>query len=153
MGRGNYCPSGDCWDVWYVDYDKYEYDEEEDEHYQGVDYELICEDMHKALESIRKRFPSFEKVDGEWGSRYWGEEYCLKNKLFRVGLADNTWSMALFIQMRDDIWIEQENLAKRHLPEYSKAILQIMLETFGEISIRSGAWCSRTVRLGEEVSA
>lgn len=152
MGRGNYCPSGECADQWYVDYDNYRYDEDEDEHYEGIDYEELMLDMEQVLEAIKKRFPSF-RDDVKWGDGYWGEEYRLSNKLFRIGTADNQWSAVLFIQMRQDLWIEQETLAKRHLPEYSKAILQIMLETFGEISIRSGAWCSRTVRLGEEVSA
>ncbi len=153
MGRGNYCPSGECSDQWYVEYDQYDIIDENEEPTGEYDWSLMMEDFDRAFEAIQKRFPSFEKVDDKWGDRYWGEQYRLENKLFMIGIADNTWSLALFIQMRKDLWIEQENLAKRHFPEYSKAILQIMLETFGEIGLRNGPWCSKTIRLVQEGAA
>lgn len=148
MGRGNYCPSGECSDQWYVDYDDYSYETDCD---YEIDYELLMEDMDRALEAIKKRFPSFHETD-KWGDQYWCEQYRLENKLFRIGTADNQWSGVLFLQMRQDLWIEQETLARRHFDQYSKAIRQIMLETFGKISLRRGAWCSRTIKLGEEES-
>lgn len=151
MGRGNYCPSGECADQWYVDYDDYRYEHEDSSMDYEIDYELLTDDLHVALEAIKKRFPSF-RDDVKWGDGYWGEEYLLSNKLFRIGTADNTWSAVLFLQMRQDLWDYEETLARRHFEEYSKAILQIMLDTFGEISLRSGAWCSKKIKR-EEVTA
>ena len=147
MGRGNYCPAGDCTDQWYVEYDQYDIIGEDETPTGERDYDLMMEDFDLALRAIIKRFPSFDYVNGVYGDRYWDEEYRLENKLFRIGIADNTWSLALFLQMRRDLEPDQETLARRHFAAYSKAILTIMLETFGQISLRSGAWCSRTVRL------
>ena len=47
MGRGNYCPSGECADQWYVDYDGYRYDEEEGERCEEIDFDLLQDDIRK----------------------------------------------------------------------------------------------------------
>jgi hypothetical protein len=151
MGRGNYCPSGECADQWYVDYDGYRYDEEEGERCEEIDFDLLQDDMNQALEAIKKRFPSFQN-DEKWGDGYWGEKYLLSNKLFRIGMADNQWSAVLFLQMRDDLYPEQENLAGKHFSAYASALRQIMLEVFGEIHIRTSAWTSCAIRREDAAS-
>ena len=42
MGRGNYCPSGELTDQWYIDYDGYVWDDDEHEEWER-DYELLEE--------------------------------------------------------------------------------------------------------------
>lgn len=150
MGRGNYCPSGELTDKWYIDYDGYVWDDDEHEEWER-DYELLEEDVCQIIEAIEKRFPSFSSID-TWGSNYWGEHFRLENKFFRIGTADNEWSQAVFIQMKDNLWPEEVNLASRHFQTYCDGIMSIMLDTLGEISLRCGAWCSRTVKKGEALA-
>ena len=152
MGKSNYCPSGEYTDQWYVDYDQFTWDTPSGE--PELDYKAYIDVMDEALREIEERFPSFTIVtEKKYGDRYWSEEYQLENKLFRIGLADNEWSGALFIQMRDDLEPEQQNLARKHFESYTSAIRQVMLKIFGEISIRTGAYTSRTIRLEDEVAS
>lgn len=145
MGRGNYCPKGEVTDQWYIDHDLYLWDDDEHDE-DEVDYDLMLDDIDTLMISIRHRFPSFHKIK-EWGDNYWGEKYLLENSYFRIGIADNQWSEAVFIQMKDDLWPELENLAIRHFDEYRKGIARLMLDMFGTIYLRSGPWTSSRVSL------
>lgn len=150
MGRGNYCPKGELTDQWYIDYDGYLWDDEEHDEYER-DYDLLEDDVDAIMVSIRKRFPSFYPAVMEHGDGYWGEKFRLENSFFRIGTADNEWSEAVFIQMREDLWPEEENLARRHFPRYCEGIKKIMLETLGTIYLRNGPWMSSKLTL--EVAA
>lgn len=157
MGRGNYCPMGKLTDQWYIDYDNYSYHEEEDDAdyvvYEGYDYDLCEEDIYNAMSEIQKRYPSFQPCDKYSNSehgRYWGEHILLENSFFEIGMADNSWSAAIFIKERDDI--ECSGIAERHFKEYCDGIKNLLLNLFGEIYLRNGAWMSSVIRK-EEVHA
>lgn len=149
MGRGNYCPSGEVTDQWYIDHDLYQIEDEAEEY--EIDYDLMRDDVSEVMDAIKQRFPSFYD-DEKYGDGYWGEQYMLENKLFRIGTADNQWSEAVFIQMRDDLWPEQENLARQHFPRYCEGIKKIMLEFFGEIHLRNGPWMSEVLKKEEALA-
>ena len=140
MGRGNYCPSGEMTDQWYIDYDLYLWDDDDHAEYER-DYDLLEDDIEVVMEAIKKRFPSFYPAT-EYGDSYWGERFRLENSFFRVGTADNQWSEAVFIKMRDDLWENEENLAGRHFDSYCRGIKEILLEFFGTIHLRCGPWMS-----------
>ena len=150
MGRGNYCPSGEATDQWYLDHDFYMWNDDEHEEFE-IDWDLLGYDIDDVLADVKKRFPSFYSID-EWGDSYWGERFLLENKFFRIGRADNEWSEAVFIQMKDDLWPEEQNLANRHFKSYCDGILAILLDHLGQISLRCGPWMSKTLKK-EEVLA
>ncbi len=150
MGRGNYCPGGQVADQWYIDYDGYRWNDEEHHDYE-IDEMLLDFDIDTILNAVKERFPSFSTAD-KYGDGYWAEHIRLENRFFRIGTADNQWSCAVFIQMKDDLWPEEENLARHHFQRYCDGIKAIMLDHLGEISLRCGAWCSRTLKK-EEVLA
>lgn len=151
MGRGNYCPSGECSSQWYIDHDNYLWDDFEHESWE-IDYELLGYDIDDVMIAVQKRFPSFHPID-EWGSNYWAEHFLLENKFFRIGRADNEWSEAVFIQMKDDLWPEQESLASQHFATYCDGIRAIILDKLGELYLRTGPWTSARIKQGMEVSA
>ena len=78
----------------------------------------------------------------EFGDGYWCEKFRLENSFFRIGTADNEWAEAVFIQMRDDLWENEENLAARHFESYQRGIQKILLEMHGTIYLRNGPWMS-----------
>lgn len=144
MGRGNYCPSGEMTDQWYIDHEMYQLEDEAGEY--EIDFDLMQEDISEVMEAIKKRFPSFHDKN-RFGDNYWGERYMLENQLFWIGTADNQWSEAIFIKERDDLGDFHGALARRHFPRYCEAIKQILLEMFGTIYLRNGPWMSSKLTL------
>lgn len=149
MGRGNYCPMGQLTDQWYIDFDRYNFTEEDDGgKYSWFDEELLDEDLGNVMTEIEERFPSFcrcEKNPTTKYGYYWYEHVWLENKLFEIGTADNQWSQAIFIREKDNLEPEQYNLAGKHFEEYRNGIQDILLDYFETISLRAGAWCSSTL--------
>lgn len=150
MGRGNYCARGDYAEQWYIDYDNYYcnvYDEENDEESEETffDRDLLDEDVSMLMQEIEKRFPSFCQCD-KWGNYYEGREnhFLLENSMFYIGIADNEWSAAIFIQGKDEAisWNGYEGLATKHFDNYVKQLEKILLDTFGSVYVRNGAWMS-----------
>ena len=140
MGRGNFCPSGELTDQWYIDYDVYRFDPEDENNFD-VDYDLCQEDVRYLMREIQKKFPSFKEVD-KWKDHYWNQHALLENSFFEIGTADNEWAMAIYIKEKDDIWDEHMNLASRHFENYTKGIQDILLDAFGTIYTRNGPWMS-----------
>lgn len=150
MGRGNYCARGDYAEQWYLDYEDYYtpmYDPETDEETEETffDRDLLDEDVFMLMQAIEKRFPSFRHCD-KWGNYYEGREnhFLLENEMFYIGIADNEWSAAIFIQGKDEdiSWNGYEGLATKHFNNYVEKLERIMLDTFGTVYKRNGAWMS-----------
>lgn len=148
MGRGNYCARGDYANQWYLDYENYytpiydmETDEETDETF--FDEDLLNEDVSMLIQEIEKRFPSFRHCD-KWGNYYEGREnhFLLENEMFYIGVADNGWSIAIFIQGKDEdiSYKGYEGLANKHFANYTKKLEKILLEMFGEVYTSHGGW-------------
>ncbi len=136
MGRGNFY-AGDPGDQWYIDYDLYDWDD------PLTASELLQEDINQVLMAIRERFPSFHSCHKCLVRRDMDIE--LENKFFWIGTAENQWSIALWIVMRDDEWEPDENLAMRHYWTYHDEIERMLLDQFGTICKRCGPWTSRTI--------
>ncbi|MEG2624150.1 MAG: hypothetical protein RSC06_14750 [Clostridia bacterium] len=119
-------------DQWYIDYDAFENDGQWDQEYQG--YMLNTE----LKELIQKRFPSFYDSDARVSR---DSSAMLENELFYIGLADNEWSVAVFLQSKDD-GEYSDGIVSRHFLEYTDGIKTILLDMFGTIYIRASAWTS-----------
>lgn len=149
MGRSNYVARGDYADQWYIDYDGYytpgidEQGEETEESF--FDDDLMNEDISAIMAEIEKRFPSFRHCD-KWGNYYEGREnhFLLENSMFYVGIADNGWSMAIFIQGKDEdiSWNGLQGLAGKHFSNYAEGIKTVLLQMFGAIYTSHGGWTS-----------
>lgn len=153
MGRGNYCARGDYADQWYLDYDNYYtpmYDAETGEETEETffDQDLLDEDISVLMQAVEKRFPSFYPCD-KWGSYYEGSEnhFLLENEMFYVGVADNEWSAAIFIQGKDDeiSYKGIDGLAGKHFANYAENLEKILLDMFGAVYRRNGAWMSSKI--------
>lgn len=152
MGRGNYCARGDYADQWYLDYDGYyttgiDVQGEETEE-KFFDDSLMNDDISAIMAEIEKRFPSFRHCD-KWGNYYEEREnhFLLENSMFYVGIADNEWSMAIFIQGKDEdiSWNGLEGLAGKHFANYAEGIKKILLNMFGSIYTSHGGWTSTKI--------
>ena len=148
MGRGNFCANGKLSNQWYIDnewYEEHELDENGEETDKTfIDYEYMLEDVEEnILKAIVKRFPSFAPVD-KWGNKYQGREkhYKLKNELFSIGIADNEWSLAIFIEENEEkvSWNGYQGLAEKHFQQYREGIEKILLDSYGTIYKRGTAW-------------
>lgn len=153
MGRGNYCARGNYAGQWYLDYDNYYspmYDAETDEETEETffDQDLLDEDVSMLMQEIEDRFPSFRHCD-KWGNYYEGREnhFLLENEMFYIGIADNEWSASIFIQGKDEdiSWHGYEGLAGKHFDNYTKQIEKILLDMFGDVYKRNGAWMSSKI--------
>ena len=137
MGRGNFRHNGEIGKEWYIDYDNYRM--EDDETY--IDNDLLYEDENEILRLITEKYHSFHAPEKKYGDSYWGIVYQLENSIFRIGIADNQWSDAIFIEVRDDT--EYENLAKGLCEIYIAGIEDILKDYLGKVYVRNGAWMSK----------
>lgn len=150
MGRGNFCARGDMAEQWYIDYDNYHYyycDENGDETSEEYfDQDLLDEDIQYIMDEIRSKFPSFRQVDS-WDHYCREQHYLLENQLFRIGVADNEWSVAFFIVENEEkiSWNCWEGIAEKHYTEYMHGIEKILLGAFSEVYKRNGAWMSSKI--------
>ena len=164
MGRGNCCTFGDYEGLWYIDRDLIDvyYNGETDESrvardieldeftsfkYSDIESEYNFNDM---LDVVRDRmmvkFPSFNVTDrwvSDGGSRCDRRAF-LENDLFFIAVEDNQWSYAIELIQKGP-----ENLAglqKRFYQTYLNAIRDILLDYYGEVSYRRGAWTSGNIK-------
>ncbi len=147
MGRGNVCTLGKYEGLWYIDYDKfydYNQDEEDEEASEAVMWQ---DDFIECLQQeMMSRYKSFEVVD-RWVSDcgYRCDKHAiLESKLFFVAIEDNQWSLAIELIQRGPE--ELAGLQTKHYEGYLETIKNIILDLFGEVSYRDGAWTSGTVR-------
>ena len=140
MGRGNFMARGTYATQWFIDYDNYRIED----NYGGDTDDLALEDdVEWIMNSIQEKFPSFKRIDKRDNSmygRYWNMKVYLENKLFRIGIADNMWSYALYIERNTDY--EYENLAATNYGKYVLFITQFLANTGLEVYLRNGAWMS-----------
>lgn len=117
MGRGNYYASGDYAAQWYVECEP-----------------DILEDVFREIE---ERFPSFRKQD-KWIRR--DSHVLLANNIFYIGIADNEWTVAVFLSSKDNA--VADSLAARHFNTYEEGILNILLSLFGKVYVPTSSWTS-----------
>ncbi len=147
MGRGNVCTLGKYEGLWYIDYDKFCDYNREDEDEDAPEAVMWQDDFIEYLQQeMMSRYKSFEVVDrwvSDCGCRC-DKHAILESKLFFVAIEDNQWSLAIELIQR--VPEELAGLQAKHYEGYLETIKNIILDLFGEVSYRNGAWMSGTIR-------
>ena len=164
MGRGNCCTYGPYEGLWYIDRDLidvyYNADTDESRVVRDIDLaefpsftyspwesEYNYDDMIEVItERMVAKFPSFTPVD-RWvsdGGTRCDRHAFLENELFFIAVEDNEWSYAIELIQKGP-----ENLSglqKRFHQTYLDGIRDVILDYYGEVSFRRGAWMSGTIK-------
>lgn len=150
MGRGNACVHGDYEGLYYIDYDNFP-KEYEDEYGNVIeDYDFQREEVNCFLDELKidlkKRFKSFSDTD-EWID---SDEYAiLENSLFYIVTEDNEWSVAIkLIQKEQDFYSRGniENLQAGLYKKYLEGLKECLFNHFDEIGVYAGPWTSGTIK-------
>jgi len=150
VGRGNTCVFGDYEGLYYIDWDNFS-SEYEDEHGNVIqDYDFQREEWENSLyqfvTDFTQRFKSFSRCD-EWISR--DEKAILENKLFYIAITDNEWSMAIKLIQKEQGYYDGgniENLQAKHYKTYLEGIKECLFSQFEELGTYGGAWTSGRIR-------
>lgn len=170
MGRGNVCTTGPYEGVFYIDRDyvavyrldapyeddvptcllhdldhdqlssgKWYLDEEGSDTEEEDVLECFCDEMKKLC-------PSFDKVDKNLFDFLAGRKrhVVLENRLFRICVDDNEWSLAVELIERDD-YGRLEGLQKRHYRHYLECMKKALLSRLPSIGIYTGPWTHGTI--------
>lgn len=167
MGRGNCCTYGPYEGLWYIDRDLIDvyYNEEEEEYflardlgydgliksrYSPAESEFNFEDMLEVIkERMMAKFKSFRPID-RWisdGGRRCDRHAFLESELFFIAVEDNQWSYAIELIQKGPESLA--GLQKRFYQTYLEGIKNILLDYYGEVSYRNGAWMSGTIKKEE----
>ena len=163
MGRGNCMVNGPYEGLWYIDRDLIDvywnsYTEEyklmrdvgHDEFmkcdYSEIESEYNFNDM---IDIIRDRmmlkYKSFVATDrwiSDGGSRCDRRAFA-ENELFFIAVEDNEWSYAIELIQKGPESLS--GLQKRFYQTYLDSLRDIILDVYGEVSYRAGAWTSGTI--------
>ena len=71
----------------------------------------------------------------------------LENELFFIAVEDNQWSYAIELIQKGPEYLA--GFQKRFYQTYLDAIKNILLDYYGEVSYRRGAWMSGTIKKEE----
>ena len=150
MGRGNTCVFGDYERLYYIDWNNFS-NEYEDEHGNIIqDYDFQREEwensLYEFISDFTQKFKSFSKCN-EWISR--NEKAILENKLFYIAITDNEWSMAIKLIQKEQGYYDNgniENLQAKHYKTYCEGIKEGLFNQFEELGTYGGAWTSGRIR-------
>ena len=146
MGRANTCVFGDYEGLYYIDWDNFS-NEYEDEHGNIIqDYDFQREEweisLYEFISDFTQKFKSFSMCN-EWISR--DEKAILENKLFYIAITDNEWSMAIKLIQKEQGYYDNgniENLQAKHYKTYLEGIKECLFNQFEELGTYGGAWTS-----------
>jgi len=149
MGRGNACVFGKYEGLYYIDWNNFS-SEYEDEHGNIIqDYDLQQEEWEGSLEQFigdfTQRFKSFSRC-GEWISN--SEKAVLENSLFYIVIEDNEWSIAIKLIQKEQYYDRGniENLQAKHYKTYLDGIRDCLFNQFEELGTYAGPWTSGRIR-------
>lgn len=150
MGRGNVCVFGEYEGLYYLDWDNFCAQYEDDDGKLITDYDFQMEEWENSLYEFKcdfkKKYKSFSDCD-KWISGT--ERAVLENSLFYIVVEDNNWSMAIkLIQKEQDYYSRGNiiNLQRRIYKKYLNSIKNCLFNQFEEIGTYSGAWTSGTIK-------
>lgn len=159
MGAGNTCVFGDYEGLYYLAWDNFP-SEYEDENGELIteDYEMqrmLFEDsLFEFMYSFKRKFKSFSReIKDEWLDN--NQKIILENKLFYIVIEDNQWSMAIKLIQKEQSYYSDgniEGLQKRHYKNYLKGIRESLFEQFKEIHCYGGAWTSGKIKRDGELN-
>jgi hypothetical protein len=150
MGKGNTCVFGDYEGLYYIDWNNFS-NEHEDEHRNIIqDYDFQREEwensLYEFISDFTQKFKSFSECN-EWISR--DEKAILENKLFYIAITDNEWSMAIKLIQKEQGYYDNgnvENLQAKHYKTYLEGIKECLFNQFEELGTYGGAWTSGRIR-------
>lgn len=150
MGKGNTCVFGGYEGLFYIDWDNFS-NEYEDEHGNIIqDYDFQRDEwensLYEFISDFTQKFKSFSKCN-EWIGR--DEKAVLENKLFYITIADNEWSMAIKLIQKEQGYYDNgniENLQAKHYKTYLEGIKECLFNQFEELGTYSGPWTSGRIR-------
>ena len=153
MGRGNTCVFGDYEGLYYIDWDNFNAEYEDDNGNIIEDYDLLREEwensLYQFISDFTQKFKSFSRCD-EWIGG--DNRAILENKLFYVAIADNEWSIAIkLIQKEQEYYYDGniENLQAKHYKTYLDGIRDCLFNQFEELGTYAGPWTSGRIRRQE----
>jgi hypothetical protein len=150
MGRGNTRVFGDYEGLFYIDWDNFGAEYEDENGNIIEDYDLQMEEWENSLEQFisdfTQRFKSFSRCD-EWISG--DDRAILENKLFYIAVADNEWSVAIKLIQKEQEYYDNgniENLQAKHYTTYLEGIKECLFKQFDELGTYAGPWTSGRIR-------
>lgn len=147
MGRGNTCVHGNYEGLYYVDWDNFPCEYEDEDGNTITDYDLQGEEFKNSLRMFVKDFlkicKSFSKCDC-WIGRE--AHAILENKLFYIAIEDNEWSIAIKLLQKDNSYIDNiAGLQAGLYKHYLDAIKKCLFNQFETLGVYGGAWTSGTI--------
>ena len=150
MGRGNVCVHNDYEGLYYVDWDNFAYEFEDEDGEVFIDYDHQRYEWEDSLnifkQDFKKRFNSFTDCD-EWIGRE--ERAILESELFYIAVEDNEWSIAIKLLQKETPyhWSGSiENLQKKHYKNYLKGMEECLFNQFEKLGVYGGAWISGSIK-------
>lgn len=153
MGRGNVCVRGKYEGLYFVDWDNFS-DEFEDEDGNIIkDYDMQRDEFEDSLfefvNDFKKKYNSFNKCD-KWIDR--SIRAILESKLFYIAVEDNEWSMAFMLIQKEQDYYDNynfEGLQAGLYQKYLNGMKECLFNQFNELGTYSGAWTSGTIKRRE----
>ena len=142
MGRGNTCVFGDYEGLYYIDWDNFS-SEYEDDDFWRQEWESS---LHQFISDFTHRFKSFSRCD-EWISG--DDRAILENRLFYIAITDNEWSVAIKLIQKEQKYYDSgnlENLQAKHYKTYLDGMKECLFNQFEELGIYTGPWTSGRIR-------
>lgn len=150
MGRSNTCVFGDYEGLFYIDWDNFsnEYEDEygniiQDDELQREEWE---NSLHEFINDFTQKFKSFSECN-EWINRE--DRAILENKLFYIAITNNEWSIAIKLIQKEQGYYNNgniENLQAKHYKTYLDGMKECLFNQFEELGIYGGPWTSGRIR-------
>jgi hypothetical protein len=140
MGRGNTRVFGDYEGVYYIDWDNFSSEYEDD--FWREEWENSLEQF---ISDFTRRFKSFSRCDKWIGG---DNRAILENGLFYIAIADNEWSIAIKLIQKEQEYYDGnlENLQAKHYKTYLDGMKECLFNQFEELGIYTGPWTSGRIR-------
>lgn len=154
MGKGNARVHNDYEGLYYIDWDNFNSEFENEEGEKFIDYDMQLWEWEDSLkmfkQDFKKKYKSFTDCD-EWIGR--DEHAILESELFYIAIEDNEWSMAIKLLQKDTPyhWVGNiENLQKKHYQTYLNGIKECLFNQFDTLGVYGGPWTSGTIKRKKE---
>lgn len=162
MGRGNVCVRGKCEGLYYIDRDRFEafeLDENEEPKldscgYKIHDYDLeqmqLDDDLNEFTNMFTSKYKSFKECD-EWIDN--GTKAILESELFYIAVEDNEWSMAIVLLQKEQSPYHDynfEGLQAGLYQKYLNGMRDCLFNLYTELGVYGGAWTSGRIERPED---
>jgi hypothetical protein len=150
MGKGNVCVHGEYEGLYYIDWNNFssQYDDEDGTHTEDYDFQRDEWEtsLYEFKAGLKKKYNSFTECD-EWINR--DERAVLENSLFYIVVEDNEWSMAIKLVQKEQDYYSRGNIVNLQAGLYKKylnGMKDVLFEQFEELGVYGGAWTSGTIK-------